>query len=193
MRHAAFLCSGSSCSKAFPLPCRNRGAAKETCLPKARPAAFTGQLSVYHQLTGHRWAHTLLPRTQKYFAAVISHRFNPVQIPVNARASNTSSFAQGWREPFAVPNTLWAGREKWPRDEVTWQRFYLISVAEHEANPASQSVGCSAPFLLHLVMVTARGMIELMGRAQPFHLWPETCHNHSALLDFSLLFLRIYV
>lgn len=86
MRHAVFLCSGSSCSKAFPLACRNHGAMKETSLPKSRSTTFTGQLSVYRQLTEHRWVHTLLPRTQGYLLLLFlidlfQFRFQPMPQP----------------------------------------------------------------------------------------------------------------
>lgn len=57
---------------------------------------------------------------------------------------------------------------------MTWQRLYWTSVAEHEINPAPQGTGCSAPSLLPLVMVSARGMIMFIGLAQLFLKLPAT-------------------
>lgn len=51
---------------------------------------------------------------------------------------------------------------------MTGQRLYWTSVAEHEINPAPQGTGCSALFLLPLVMVTARGMIMFIRLPQLF-------------------------
>lgn len=55
---------------------------------------------------------------------------------------------------------------------MTWQRLY--SVAEHEISPTPQDTDCSAPFLLFLVMVTARGMIMFTELAQVFLKLPAT-------------------
>lgn len=57
---------------------------------------------------------------------------------------------------------------------MTWQRLYWTSVAKHEINLAALGTGCSAPFLLPLVMITVRRMIIFIGLAQLFLKLPGT-------------------
>lgn len=141
------------------MPCRNWGAVREKkALTKPSAATFRSVTWVLSAHTAQMGSHNSFESTE-ILPAIISPRVFPGQIPTNARVSKTNSFAHG---PWKTVEKHDTG-VKWPG-----RRLYWIKVAEHKINPTAQGTGCSAPFLLHLVIVSVRGMIMFIGLAPLF-------------------------
>lgn len=156
---------------------------------------LSGQLCEYHQLTQCPQVHTILLRAQKYLLLLFLPEFFPGQIPTNARVSKTNSIAHGsWKTVLITVlfSTLCDLIEKngtgvkWPGRGSTGRSVRVLNKScssRHRLLSTFSAISgdghCKGDNNVHWTS-------SALPKTSSYTLWPETCHNHSAMLDLSL-------